>query len=70
MGCTVTDGNWRYTEWRDSDSQEIKGVELYSTKDNKGIAERNLAHDSQFEKEKESMRLLLEKRFPRNRGSF
>ncbi|GAA0880251.1 sulfatase [Algoriphagus jejuensis] len=69
MGCTVTDGQWRYTEWRDSRSQEIKGVELYSVGE-KVRAEANLAGYAKYQKDEESMRLLLEKRFPRNRASF
>ena len=69
MGCTCTDGEWRYTEWRNSDSQELIGVELYNHK-NSPIAVENLAGKPEFKKVEESMKALMGKQFPENRSSF
>ncbi|WP_282055881.1 sulfatase [Maribacter luteus] len=70
MGCTVTDGEWRYTEWRDSDTQETKAVELYWNKEANRVATENFAGQDKYIQIEERMKQLLEIRFPRNRNSF
>jgi len=32
MGVTATDGKWRYTEWRNSITQDVLAAELYAHK--------------------------------------
>lgn len=69
MGVTCTDGEWRYTEWRMSDTQELIGKELYHHK-NSVIATQNYAGNPEFSKQEKSMKLLLEKQFPSDGRSF
>ena len=69
MGCTVTDGTWRYTEWRNSNTQEVLDVELYHHEENV-IADKNLAETAAFDATKIRMQKLLHKRFPPDRKSF
>ena len=69
MGCTCTDGEWRYTEWRNSDTQEVLGTELYSHK-NGPIAIENLAGMPDFFEVEQKMKAMLEKKYPANRPSF
>lgn len=55
MGYSVRDERWRYTEW----DEGRKGVELYDeTKDPQEL--RNLANDSQYQKELARMKRLLQ----------
>ncbi len=63
IGVSVTDGRWRYTEWRIDETQEIKGRELYDHSYSM-VADSNLAGDKNFQKEQERMAQLLYKRFP------
>lgn len=70
MGCTSTDGEWRYTEWRNIDTQQVVGKELYHHKDNNLIATENLAGNANYKEVEERMKKLLDNQFQPNRGSF
>jgi arylsulfatase A-like enzyme len=69
MGITVTDGKWRYTEWRNSTTHEILEAELYEHK-NSLLSFVNLSGDKKFEKTEARMKMLLEKQFPRDAKPF
>ena len=65
MGVTATDGNWRYTEWRNSTTHEVLGAELYEHK--KSILSFvNLSGNKKYKKVELKMKKLLEKQFPRD----
>lgn len=65
MGVTATNGNWRYTEWRNSTTHEILGAELYEHK--KSILSFvNLSGNKKYKKVELKMKKLLEKQFPRD----
>ena len=69
MGVTVTDGLWRYIEWRDAKTQEIKNTELYNhTTSN--VATANVADDKQYAEIKERLKALLHEKFPQDAPSF
>lgn len=70
MGCTVTNGEWRYTEWRNSATQEVQSAELYSNKEKYGLATENLVGNLIYKKIQESMKNLLENQFPSDGSSF
>ena len=66
MGVTTTDGQWRYTEWRNSITNEILGAELYEHK-NSFLSYINLSGHTKYKKVEDRMRKLLEVQFPRNK---
>ncbi|PRX11945.1 sulfatase [Nonlabens ulvanivorans] len=66
IGCTVTDGKWRYTEWRNSATNEILQAELYEHK-NSLLAYTNLSGDPAFAKAEKKMKKLLEIQFPKDK---
>lgn len=70
MGCTVTDGEWRYTEWRASDTQEVKSAELYDVKEKEKLALKNYVGDASKKEVEERMKKLLAAQYPANRASF
>jgi arylsulfatase A-like enzyme len=63
MGVTTTDGEWRYTEWRNSKTHEILGAELYQHKDSL-LSYENLSGKSKCKKVEKRMKKLLELQFP------
>ncbi|WP_282122025.1 sulfatase [Algibacter mikhailovii] len=63
MGVTVTDGVWRYTEWRNATTQAINSRELYYHSTGP-VADANLAGVLEHTKVQERMADLLYKRFP------
>lgn len=69
MGCTVTNGEWRYTEWRDSKTHEVLAAELYEHK-NSLLSFKNVSGNSNYSKVEEKMKILLETQFPRNAAPF
>ncbi|TWO34508.1 sulfatase [Seonamhaeicola sediminis] len=69
MGCTATDGNWRYTEWRDSNTHEILGTELYEHK-NSLLSFENLSGKEGYKDVEERMKTVLESQFPRDAKPF
>lgn len=70
MGCTTTDGEWRYTEWRNSKTQKVDFVELYRHKKGQRIESENFAGKSHYKKIEARMKQLLEIEYPSNRKSF
>ena len=69
MGVTTTDGDWRYTEWRNSTTHEILGAELYEHK-NSLVSYENLKGKSKYKKVEKRMKKLLEAQFPRDGKPF
>lgn len=69
MGVTVTNGQWRYTEWRDAKTQQIKFKELYDHRDSE-VASANVAGDQQLSHIENKLRALLHKKFPLDAPSF
>ena len=69
MGCTATDGNWRYTEWRDSNTHEILAAELYEHK-NSLLSFENVSGNPKYASEEKRMKMLLETQFPKNEKPF
>lgn len=69
MGVTVTNGKWRYTEWRDAKTQEIKFKELYDHRTSE-IASENVAGQVNLSSIENKMSALLHKKFPLNAQSF
>lgn len=69
MGVTTTDGEWRYTEWRNSTTHEILKAELYQHK-NSLLADENLSGNSKYTKVEKRMKKLLEVQFSREGKPF
>ena len=69
MGVTVTDGAWRYTEWRDGNTQEVKFKELYFHKNNP-VAVANVAGQAEHKETEQRLTTLLHENFPLNAPSF
>ena len=69
MGCTVTDGKWRYTEWRKSDTQEVLFKELYNHEESL-VADKNVSGKTEFKDVEKRMQNLLHQRFAPDRKSF
>ena len=69
MGYTTTNGEWRYTEWRNTSTQEVVGTELYHHK-NSSITTQNLAGNKKFKKVEGKLKTLLEAKFSRDSKSF
>ncbi len=67
MGVTVTDGKWRYTEWRNSTTNEILQAELYEHK-NSLLSFTNLSGDKKYAKTEAKLKALLEQQFPRDKA--
>ena len=70
MGCTCTDSEWRYTEWRNGDTQEVQGAELYRLEGNLKVSKENFAGNPEYKKVEQRMKKLMEKQFPVTRESF
>lgn len=69
MGVTVTDGAWRYTQWRDAATQEVKYTELYDHRDS-DVASDNVSGLQQHQAIEQRLKALLNKKFPLNAPSF
>jgi iduronate 2-sulfatase len=69
MGVSVTDGIWRYTEWRNGISQELFFKELYYHKDS-DVASANEVKEPEHQATVKRMQALLYKRFPTDGPSF
>jgi arylsulfatase A-like enzyme len=65
MGCTVTNGTFRYTEWRDSKTKEVLKTELFNHETHL-IADKNLSGYSEYKILEAHMKKLLLKQFPEN----
>ncbi len=69
MGVSVTDGTWRYTQWRDSNTQKILFTELYLHKDS-DVAKANVSGQKEHKKTETRMMNLLYKNYPLDAPSF
>ncbi|MFA3791997.1 sulfatase [Aliiglaciecola sp. SL4] len=69
MGVSVTDGTWRYTEWRNADNQNILFKELYLHEDDL-VAFENVAGQKKYKAVEQSLKKLLDENFPSNAPSF
>ena len=69
MGCSVTNGKYRYTEWRNSKTQEVLDVELYEHKDHI-LSFKNMAGTKRFKKREAELAAFLQKQFPKNGQAF
>lgn len=69
MGVTVTDGAWRYTQWRDAATQEVNFTELYDHRVS-DVASANVSGLPQHQKIEQRLKTLLNKRFPLDAPSF
>lgn len=69
MGCTATDGNWRYTEWRDALTNQIIEAELYEHK-NSLLSFVNVSGNKKYASVEKRMKSLLETQFPKNGKPF
>jgi iduronate 2-sulfatase len=70
MGCTTTDGEWRYTEWRNSQTQKVDFIELYRHKKGIRIETENFAENPEYAAIEKRMKQLLDAEYPSNRQSF
>ena len=70
MGCTATDGEWRYTEWRNSQSQKVNFAELYKHSSGTRIESENFANIPEYAAIQKKMKQLLEIEYPSNRKPF
>jgi iduronate 2-sulfatase len=69
MGVTVTDGLWRYTEWRDAKTQRIKSTELYNHTASV-VATANVSGQRQYQTLEQGLKTLLHEKFPQDDPSF
>ena len=69
MGVTLTDGKWRYTEWRDAKTQAIKFTELYDHSSSE-VASANVSGQSQYQVLEQKLKALLHAQFPMDAPSF
>ncbi|MBR9908798.1 MAG: sulfatase [Gammaproteobacteria bacterium] len=69
MGVTVTDGEWRYTEWRNADTQQVLFKELYDHRKSE-VADANFAGKSEYKAIESKLKFLLDKKFPPQAPSF
>ncbi|MDO6693304.1 sulfatase [Aliiglaciecola sp. 3_MG-2023] len=69
MGVSVTDGIWRYTEWRNADSQAIEFTELYFHKDSL-VAVENVAGQKHVNLIQQRLKTLLDTNFPSHSPPF
>ncbi|MBN2296875.1 MAG: sulfatase-like hydrolase/transferase [Pirellulales bacterium] len=59
-GVSMTDGRWRYTQWRDQKTGEVKSEELYDHKDTL-LSKINQAANPKYQAELQWMRALCAK---------
>ncbi|WP_299064229.1 sulfatase [uncultured Polaribacter sp.] len=69
MGLTTTDGDWRYTEWRNSTTHKVLEGELYKHK-NSLVSYVNLYGNKKYKKVEKRMKKLLEIQFPSDGKAF
>ena len=60
MGHSIRSGKWRYVEWLDRDSGEVKARELYDHQ-NSPLAKQNLSTNQEYAKTMKELSLLLGK---------
>ena len=69
MGVTVTDGKWRYTEWRDAKTQALKFTELYDHTTSE-VASANVSGQKKHQVLEQKLKAMLHQQFPMNAPSF
>lgn len=69
MGVSVTNGEWRYTEWRNAKTQAVQYTELYDHR-HSDIASANVSGKQEFEEIEAGLAVLLRKQFPLDAPSF
>lgn len=69
MGVTVTDGEWRYTEWRDAKTQDLKFSELYDHRTSE-VASKNVSGQKKYLSLEQNLKKLLHEKFPMDAPSF
>lgn len=69
MGVSVTDGEWRYIEWRNAETQNIEFKELYSHKLS-DVAQANVSGQIQYQNVEHNLKQLLDGRYPLDAPSF
>lgn len=69
MGITVTDGQWRYTQWRDAKTQALKFTELYDHSASE-VATANVSGQQQYQALEQKLKALLLQQFPMDAPSF
>lgn len=70
MGVTVTDGEWRYTEWRNSQDQTVTSAELYPCIVDYMKQSENLSGKSAYADIEKRMKKLLSDHFSREKRPF
>lgn len=70
MGVTVTDGEWRYTEWRNSSDPGKRQVELYPCVVDYSKQGKNLAQAPGFESLLTKMQNLLYQQYAEDQNTF
>lgn len=70
MGCTTTDGEWRYTEWRNMEEHKLHSVELYPCKTDFNKVGENRAGGKEYKDIQAKMKKLLDENFSPERKSF
>lgn len=63
MGITCTDSEWRYVQWRDNNTHEVLGAELYNHQ-NSLVAKENVAGNLKYKIIEDKMKNLLLEQFP------
>ena len=58
MGCTVTNGKFRYTEWRNPTPMEVLSPELFNHETHL-IADKNLSGNPEYKMVEANMKRLL-----------
>ncbi|MCQ1059884.1 sulfatase [Photobacterium sp. ZSDE20] len=69
MGVSVTDGTWRYSEWRISETQEVLSKELY-LHDKSDIAVENVAGQAKYSDIEARLQKMLYRQYPLDAPSF
>lgn len=63
MGISCTNGEWRYVQWRNNESKEVVGVELYNHQSSL-VATENLAGNPKYKNIENRLKNLLLEQFP------
>lgn len=64
MGVTVTDGVWRYTEWRNVIEKSIHSTELYTCESDYSELAQNLSGQEAYSQVENRMKTLMAEQFP------
>ncbi|OHX64490.1 sulfatase [Flammeovirga pacifica] len=70
MGLTVTNGEWRYTEWRDLQNKKLHSSELYLCDQDYSVQNINYVDDAKHQKIVDNMKGLLYAQYPKDKYDF